>query len=108
MTRGGASEATRKSAALQAGRRDRALPRSIAFLGVEGIALVVGRGNCPLGLFQRDLGDPVPFFELVLRRRGGEGCRSGSRRREPSGYRGYRRGGVAGPRAEDLPDTTSE
>jgi hypothetical protein len=48
------------------GRRDRALPASI---GCDGVALVVGRGNCPLGSFQRELGDPVPFFELVLPRR---------------------------------------
>ena len=47
-------------------RRDRALPASIAFLAVEGGALVVGRGNCPFGAFQRGLGDPVPLFELVL------------------------------------------
>ena len=48
------------------GRRDRVLPASIGFLAIEGIALGVGRGNCPLGPFQRELGDPVPFFELVL------------------------------------------
>jgi hypothetical protein len=47
-------------------RRDRALPLSIGFLAVEGGALVVGRGNCPFGAFQRQLGDPVPLFELVL------------------------------------------
>jgi hypothetical protein len=27
---------------------------------------VLGGGECPLGPFQRDLGDPMPFFELVL------------------------------------------
>jgi len=48
------------------GRRDRVLPASIGFLAIEGIALGVGRGNCPMGPFQRALGDPVPFFELVL------------------------------------------
>ena len=47
-------------------RRDRALPGSIGFLTAEGGALVVGRGNCPFGAFQRQLGDPVPLFELVL------------------------------------------
>jgi hypothetical protein len=48
------------------GRRDRYLPASIGFLAIEGIALGIGRGDCPLGPFQRDLGDPMPFFELVL------------------------------------------
>jgi len=33
---------------------------------VEGVALVIGRGNCPFGPFQRRLGDPVPMFELFL------------------------------------------
>ena len=51
-------------------RRDRTegsiLPASLGFLAIEGIALGIGRGDCPLGPFQRDLGDPVPFFELVL------------------------------------------
>ena len=48
------------------GRRDRFLPASVGFLAIEGMALGVGRGECPLGPFQRELGDPVPFFELVL------------------------------------------
>jgi hypothetical protein len=47
-------------------RRDRYLWAAIAFLLVQGVALVVGRGNCPFGPFQRRLGDPVPMFELVL------------------------------------------
>jgi hypothetical protein len=54
------------------GRRDGALPASIGFLSIEGVALVLGRGNCPLGPFQRELGDPVPLFELVLPRRAGK------------------------------------
>jgi hypothetical protein len=33
---------------------------------VQGVALIVGRGDCPFGPFQRRLGDPVPMFELVL------------------------------------------
>jgi hypothetical protein len=37
-----------------------------AFLGVEGAALVIGRGNCPVGPLQAEWGDPVPFFELLL------------------------------------------
>jgi hypothetical protein len=47
-------------------RRDRRLYASIAFLLVQGVALLIGRGNCPFGPFQRRLGDPVPMFELVL------------------------------------------
>jgi hypothetical protein len=39
---------------------------SVAFLLAQGFALVIGRGNCPFGPFQRRLGDPVPMFELVL------------------------------------------
>jgi hypothetical protein len=47
-------------------RRDRLLAASVAFLSLEGVALVVGRGNCPFGPMQRRIGDPVPMFELVL------------------------------------------
>ena len=47
-------------------RRGRLLTASIAFLSVEGIALVIGRGNCPFGPIQARLGDPVPMFELAL------------------------------------------
>ena len=47
-------------------RRDRRLTASVAFLSLEGAALVVGRGNCPFGPLQARLGDPVPLFELVL------------------------------------------
>jgi hypothetical protein len=47
-------------------RRDPKLWASVAFLIVEGGALVVGRGNCPVGPLQSEWGDPVPFFELVL------------------------------------------
>jgi hypothetical protein len=48
------------------GRRSRRLWGSIAFLVAEGVALLAGRGNCPMGRLQADWGDPVPFFELVL------------------------------------------
>jgi hypothetical protein len=48
------------------GRRDRRLWASVAFLGAEGAALVVGHGDCPVGPRQAAWGDPVPFFELVL------------------------------------------
>ena len=46
--------------------RDRYLWASMTLLLVQGVALVIGRGNCPFGPFQRQLGDPVPMFELVL------------------------------------------
>ena len=38
----------------------------VGMLGAEGGALVVGRGDCPVGPLQAAMGDPVPFFELVL------------------------------------------
>jgi len=47
-------------------RRDRRLWASVAFLSLEGVALVVGRGDCPFGPLQTWLGDPIPLFELVL------------------------------------------
>ena len=48
------------------GRRDRPLVLGAALLGLQGAALIAGRGDCPMGPFQRRLGDPVPMFELVL------------------------------------------
>jgi hypothetical protein len=50
-------------------RRGRFLTASAAALLLEGGALVIGRGNCPLGPLQTRLGDPVPLFELVLPKR---------------------------------------
>ena len=47
-------------------RRDRTVWASVTFLLVQGVALVIGRGDCPFGPFQRRLGDPIPMFELVL------------------------------------------
>jgi hypothetical protein len=47
-------------------RRSRPLAACVAFLSVEGIALVIGRGDCPFGPVQTRLGDPVPMFELLL------------------------------------------
>jgi hypothetical protein len=47
-------------------RRNRRLGASIAFLSLEGVALIVGRGDCPFGPLQTRLGDPMPLFELVL------------------------------------------
>jgi hypothetical protein len=45
---------------------DRRLVASVAWLSIEGVALVAGRGDCPFGPMQARLGDPVPLFELVL------------------------------------------
>jgi len=47
-------------------RRGRALRIAVGLLVAEGVALAIGRGNCPLGPLQSRLGDPVPLFELVL------------------------------------------
>ena len=47
-------------------RRNPAAWACVAFLGAEGAALAVGRGNCPVGPLQERWGDPVPFFELLL------------------------------------------
>ncbi|MCJ7710615.1 MAG: hypothetical protein MUQ32_07245 [Chloroflexi bacterium] len=47
-------------------RRSPLLWAGVAFLGVEGAALIVGHGDCPVGPLQAEWGDPVPFFELVL------------------------------------------
>jgi hypothetical protein len=47
-------------------RKSRRLWAGVAFLFVEGGALIVGHGDCPLGPMQAKWGDPVPFFELVL------------------------------------------
>ncbi len=48
------------------GRRDAVLAASVAWLLAQGVGMVIGRGNCPLGPLQRRLGDPTPLFELVL------------------------------------------
>src|SRR5689334_15007485 len=48
------------------GARGRWLAGSVSLLGLEGVALIVGKGNCPFGPFQQSLVDPVPMFELVL------------------------------------------
>lgn len=44
-------------------RRDRKLRLAVVVLVGEGVALLLGRG-CPLGIFQRRVGDDVPMFEL--------------------------------------------
>lgn len=48
------------------GRRDRLLAAALATLSIQGGALLVGRGNCPLGGLQKRMGDPGPLFELIL------------------------------------------
>lgn len=48
------------------GRRGRVLRAALVTMSVQGLALLVGRGDCPLGPLQQRLGDPVPLFELVL------------------------------------------
>ena len=48
------------------GRRDKRLGLAVALLAVEGAALVVGHGDCPLGPLQERWGDPKPLFELIL------------------------------------------
>lgn len=50
------------------GRRDRILVAAAAALLGEAVALVIGKGDCPLGPLQKRPGDPVPLFELVLPR----------------------------------------
>jgi hypothetical protein len=47
-------------------RRSRRVWAGVAFLSVEGAALIVGHGDCPAGQMQAGWGDPVPFFELIL------------------------------------------
>jgi hypothetical protein len=47
-------------------RRDRLLGAAMVILSLQGVGMVIGRGNCPLGPLQRRLGDPTPLFELVL------------------------------------------
>ena len=48
------------------GRRDRWLVAACAALSAQGIAILIGGGNCPLAPLQQRLGDPTPCFELVL------------------------------------------
>jgi hypothetical protein len=50
-------------------RRDPVLALAVGTLCFEGVGLIIGRGNCPLGPFQRHLGDPVPMFEVFLPKR---------------------------------------
>ena len=51
------------------GRRDRFLAMACAALSLQGVAILLGRGNCPLGPIQERLGDPTPSFELLLPKR---------------------------------------
>src|SRR4029078_7576953 len=54
------------SACADTGRRSGLCLAGVALLSVEVGAVVVGRGNCPVGPYQVEWGDPVPFFELLL------------------------------------------
>ena len=47
-------------------RRDRLLGATMLVLSAQGVGLVIGRGNCPLGPLQQRVDDPVPLFEFVL------------------------------------------
>ena len=47
-------------------RRGPGIWAAVAFLLAEGLGLLIGRGNCPMGGRQSEWGDSVPFFELVL------------------------------------------
>jgi hypothetical protein len=47
-------------------RRDKSASASAALLLTEGVALVVGRGDCPFGQFKANQGDTVPRFERFL------------------------------------------
>jgi hypothetical protein len=48
------------------GKADGLTLAALAALFVEGVLVVVSRGNCPLGPTLRRLGDETPFFELFL------------------------------------------
>jgi hypothetical protein len=48
------------------GRADTVTVAAIGALCVEGVLVLLGGGNCPLGPLLRRLGDETPFFELFL------------------------------------------
>jgi len=39
---------------------------ALVSLSVEGLLVLLSRGNCLLGLLFRRIGDETPFFELLL------------------------------------------
>lgn len=39
---------------------------ALAALCLQGVLVLLSRGNCPLGRVFRRLGDDTPFFELLL------------------------------------------
>ena len=59
-------------------RRSGTLVASVVLLSVEGLALVVGRGDCPFGPFQARLGDPGPDVRAGPATARSEGCRAGA------------------------------
>jgi hypothetical protein len=48
------------------GRRGRPLLLAMVALTTEGALVAANGGDCPLGLLEGRMGDPVPLFELVL------------------------------------------
>ena len=48
------------------GARSRWLRPAIAGVVGEGAVVVLNHGDCPLGPIGERVGDPVPFFELLL------------------------------------------
>lgn len=48
------------------GRRGRWLRPAIAAIAGEGVVVALNHGDCPLGPMGEHVGDPVPFFELLL------------------------------------------
>jgi hypothetical protein len=47
-------------------RRDRLLRGAFVVLALQGLAVVIGGGDCPLAPLQRRLGDPSPVLGLAL------------------------------------------
>jgi hypothetical protein len=48
------------------GGRSRWLRPAVAAVVGEGAAVALNHGDCPLGPLGERVGDPVPFFELLL------------------------------------------
>jgi hypothetical protein len=48
------------------GRRTRWLGHAIAAVTAEAAAVALNHGDCPLGPLGDQIGDPIPFFELLL------------------------------------------
>lgn len=48
------------------GRKGRWLSAAIAAVACEGVVVALNHGDCPLGPIGERVGDPIPFFELML------------------------------------------